>query len=487
MKPTILGILLSLCCQAVGGSATAQSDAFALLSAPRFGVGAPAESGAYFLLAQAAQPAAAPSAAVKLEPGPNAEAMIWVDATNGVWNGTRGRQDRPFNNLGRALSVARDGDVILIRPGIYRREKTDYQLTRSVSIMGSGMYNTILLVTNVNLADGETYNALTSHLPTMTNAGTYLELSNLSIDCNGANNRLGKRSKISGAYLVAESVMIENVRVVGAVQETEEAFAVGANAKRSVIRDCRVENTGKAYLTGIMGSGSYWDRVQSIVLEGNWVDGKGAWPSVGLGLSYAQNVHVRNNTVTNVTHGIMCDTGGLTNAIISGNIFHGVSAAGGTRGFYLAYYTSKDVNFEGNLVSGFDNGVLFTLQSGRFRNSKQEHVRTRLQDNTFLDCRTNILAMNLVNSRIIGNRANGGETAFVGCRNLVFADNTLESGGSMKGITNAFYSTPQGAAFDTQPPGFNRFLNRVPANANRPWFWLPVQIDGTNAVIPVYR
>ena len=29
--------------------------------------------------------------------------------------------------------------------------------------------------------------------------------------------------------------------------------------------------------------------------------------------------------------------------------------------------------------------------------------------------------------------------------------------------------------------------SRAPANAKRPWLWLPIQVDGTNAVIPVYR
>jgi hypothetical protein len=457
-----------------------------LLPASRIHAVLSPELSTYFLLAQAAPEDPGPKE-TDLVPASHAEAMIWVDATNGLWNGTRGRQDRPFSNLGRALGVARSGDVILLRPGVYRRERLDRQLTKSVSIVGSGMYNTILLVTNLNLNVGEIYCALNSHLPTMTNAGTYLEVANLTIDCNGANNRIAPRSKISGAYLTAESVRIENVRVLGAVQETAETFAVAANARRSIIRNCRIENTGKAYLTGVMAGGGYWDRVESIMLDGNWVDGMGAWPSVGLGLASAQNVQVRNNTITNVTHGVMCDTGGLTNAIISGNILHGVSAARTTRGFYLAYYSSRDVSFEANLVTGFDNGVMFTHQSGPSRNSKQQHLRARLLENSFVDCRTNIWVMNLVNSRITGNRANTGNTAFQGCRNLVFADNTMESGAPMAGLTNSFYSTPRGAAFDVQPPGFNRFPSRAPANAKRAWFWLPVQIDGTNAVIPVYR
>jgi len=183
----------------------------------------------------------------------------------------------------------------------------------------------------------------------------------------------------------------------------------------------------------------------------------------------------------------MCDTGGLTNAIISGNIFHADPATRTTAGFYLAYFGSKDISFEGNLVSGFSHGVLITPQSAGQSNSNQRHLRTRIQDNTFLDCPTNIWTMNLANSRITGNRSNGGETSFARCQNLIFADNTLESGVSMKGITNAFYSTPQGAVFDTQPMGFNKFPSRSPANTSRPWFWLPVQVDGTNAVIPLYR
>jgi hypothetical protein len=469
-------------------SLPAESRLDSFLPVPAFPPVALPESSPYLVLAQAAQPTATPAPPPpKLEPGPYAEAMIWVDATNGLWNGTRGRQDQPFSNLGRALAASRDGDVLFLRPGVYRREKWDHQLARSVSIVGSGMYNTTLLVTNVNLIPGQFYSALTSHLPTMTNAGTYLEVGNLTIDCNGANNRLSAGAKISGAYLVAESVLIEKVRVVGVVQETAEAFAVAANARRAIIRDCRVENTAKAYLTGIMGSGGYWGRVESLVLEGNTVDGMGAFPSVGLGLASAQNIHIRNNTVTNVTHGIMCDTGGITNAIIGGNIFHGDSAGRTTGGLYLAYFGSKDVTFEGNLVSGFKHGVLVTPQSATQSNANQQHLRTRIQDNTFLDCRTNIWAMNLINGRITGNRSNGGETAFARCQNIVFADNTLQTGGTMKGITNAFHSTPHGAVFDSQPMGFNRFPSRTPANANRPWFWLPVQINGTNAVIPIYR
>jgi hypothetical protein len=483
-RPIIAGVVLAVCSGSVSGIGATVHEIGGLVPISGLHAEHRRAPSPYLLLAQAAPPNPQET---QLAPISTVEAMIWVDATNGLWNGTRGRQDRPFNNLGRALGASQSGDVILLRPGVYRREGRDLQVSKSVSIIGSGMYNTILLVTNVNLSVGQVYCALNSHLPTMTNAGTYIELADLTIDCNGANNPLATRSKISGAYLTAESVRIENVRVVGAVQETVETFAVAANARRSIIRNCRIENTGKAYLTGVMGSGGYWDRVESIILEGNWVNGMGAWPSVGLGLAHAQNVHVRNNTVTNVTHGVMCDTGGLTNAIISDNILHGISAPRTTRGFYLAYYSSRDVSFEANLVTGFDNGVMFTHQTGPFRNSKQEHLRARLLDNSFVDCRTNLWVMNLVNSRITGNRANTGNTAFQGCRNLVFADNTMESGAPMAGITNAFYSTPRGVAFDSQPPSFNRFPSRAPASANRPWLWLPIQVDGTNAVVPVYR
>jgi len=487
MKRTCRWCFVLGCLTLAWGPFTLLAAPLEIQSQPVMGGATAGELWSYSLLAQAAARAVAPSPPPDLDTRPAAESMIWVDATNGLWNGTRGRQDRPFSNLGRALAACKNGDVILIRPRVYWRQKLDYQLTKSVSIVGSGMYNTILVATNLNLAKGQTYAVLTSHLPTMTNSGTYLEVGNLTVDCNGANNRYASNTKISGIYLVAESVTVEKVRVVGSVQETDEAFAIGANAKRSIIRDCRVENSGKAYLTAIMGSGSRWDRVQSIVIEGNWVDGMGAWPSVGIGLAYAQNVHINNNTVTNAAHGIMCDTGGLNNAIITGNILHGVSAPGMTSGFYLAYYGSKDISFEGNLVSGFDIGVMITPQSGKNRNANQRHLRTRIQDNTFLGCRTNIWAMNLASSRITGNRANGGENEFALCQSLVFADNTMESGGAMKGITNSFYSTPQGAAFDSQPLGFNRFPSRAPGNPGRPWFWLPVQVDGTNAVIPVYR